>query len=160
MTEGRRRIEAEMVAFVQETADRLGLKVGTFGHMGDGNLHPTFLTDETDAAEWGRLPEVAVLPKTTEEVAAVIAARLLSKSPRHAIAAAAALAEQVTDEELDLGMLYPEVSRLREVSKVVAAAVMREASSEGIGDMLDDGEIQRRLDAAVWEPVYREYIPA
>ena len=25
------------------------LQIGTFGHMGDGNLHPTFLTDERDA---------------------------------------------------------------------------------------------------------------
>ncbi|MDH3916085.1 MAG: NAD-dependent malic enzyme, partial [Chromatiales bacterium] len=81
-------------------------------------------------------------------------------SDRMVSAAAAALAEQVTDEELDLGMLYPEISRLREVSKIVAAAVMREASSEGIGDALDDGEIRRRLDAAAWQPVYREYTPA
>ena len=81
-------------------------------------------------------------------------------SDRMISAAAAALAEQVTDEELDLGMLYPEIGRLREVSRVVAAAVMREASSEGVGDELDDCEIQHRLDAAAWEPAYREYTPA
>jgi glycolate oxidase len=46
---------AEMVAFIQETADRLGLRIGTFGHLGDGNLHPTFLTDETDAAEMAKV---------------------------------------------------------------------------------------------------------
>jgi len=81
-------------------------------------------------------------------------------SDRMISAAAVALAEQVTDEELDLGMLYPEIGRLREVSRVVAAAVMREASSEGVGDELDDCEIQHRLDAAAWEPAYREYTPA
>lgn len=42
---------AEMVAFIARTAERHGLRVGTFGHMGDGNLHPTFLTDERDAVE-------------------------------------------------------------------------------------------------------------
>ena len=42
---------AEMVTFVATTARELGLTVGTFGHMGDGNLHPTFLTDERDADE-------------------------------------------------------------------------------------------------------------
>ena len=39
---------AEMVAFIAETARGFGLQIGTFGHMGDGNLHPTFLTDERD----------------------------------------------------------------------------------------------------------------
>jgi len=42
---------AEMVTYVATTARELGLTVGTFGHMGDGNLHPTFLTDERDAEE-------------------------------------------------------------------------------------------------------------
>lgn len=46
---------AEMVAFIAEVAERHRLKVGTFGHMGDGNLHPTFLTDERDADEMHRV---------------------------------------------------------------------------------------------------------
>jgi len=43
------------VKFIQETADRYGLKVGTFGHMGDGNLHPTFLTNEKNEEEMHRV---------------------------------------------------------------------------------------------------------
>jgi glycolate oxidase len=46
---------AEMVAFIAETARAHDLEVGTFGHMGDGNLHPTFLTDERDTAEMERV---------------------------------------------------------------------------------------------------------
>ncbi len=46
---------AEMVGFIAEVAERHRLKVGTFGHMGDGNLHPTFLTDERDADEMHRV---------------------------------------------------------------------------------------------------------
>jgi glycolate oxidase len=46
---------AEMVGFIAEVAARHRLKVGTFGHMGDGNLHPTFLTDERDADEMHRV---------------------------------------------------------------------------------------------------------
>ena len=46
---------AAAVAFIRETAGRHQLQVGTFGHMGDGNLHPTFLTDERDAAEMKRV---------------------------------------------------------------------------------------------------------
>jgi len=46
---------AKMVAYVQETAKRHNVKVGTFGHMGDGNLHPTFLTDERNKEEIHRV---------------------------------------------------------------------------------------------------------
>jgi len=46
---------ASMVAFVARTAAAHGLQIGTFGHMGDGNLHPTFLTDERDASEMARV---------------------------------------------------------------------------------------------------------
>jgi glycolate oxidase len=46
---------AVMVRFIAETAAALGLQIGTFGHMGDGNLHPTFLADERDADEMQRV---------------------------------------------------------------------------------------------------------
>jgi len=46
---------AGMVRYIQEVADELKLEVANFGHMGDGNLHPTFLTDERDSAEMARV---------------------------------------------------------------------------------------------------------
>jgi glycolate oxidase len=46
---------AGMVAFVADLAKRHQLRIGTFGHMGDGNLHPTFLTNEKDEAEMHRV---------------------------------------------------------------------------------------------------------
>lgn len=48
---------ARMVAFIQETARKHQLKIGVFGHMGDGNLHPTFLTNERDKAEMERVEQ-------------------------------------------------------------------------------------------------------
>ncbi|MGD8907691.1 MAG: NAD-dependent malic enzyme, partial [Gammaproteobacteria bacterium] len=75
-------------------------------------------------------------------------------------ATAVALAEEVTQEELDKGMVYPEIGRLRDVSRVVAAAVMRAASDEGVGDSLEDSEIESRIDAAFWDPRYRRYVAA
>lgn len=59
---------AQMVAFIAETASRLNLQVGTFGHMGDGNLHPTFLTNEKDAQEMMRVHEAleAIVEKALE----------------------------------------------------------------------------------------------
>ncbi len=44
-----------MVRFIQAMAINYNLKVGTFGHMGDGNLHPTFLTDERNHEEMARV---------------------------------------------------------------------------------------------------------
>ena len=48
---------ARMIRFVDEVAKKHELKIGTFGHMGDGNLHPTFLTDERNADEIHRVHE-------------------------------------------------------------------------------------------------------
>jgi len=50
---------ARMVRFVQEVARKYNLRIGTFGHMGDGNLHPTFLTDERNAEEMHRVEAAA-----------------------------------------------------------------------------------------------------
>ncbi|MBI2925498.1 MAG: FAD-binding protein [Verrucomicrobia bacterium] len=48
---------AKMIRFVAAVAKKYSLKVGTFGHMGDGNLHPTFLTDERNKDEMRRVEE-------------------------------------------------------------------------------------------------------
>lgn len=49
----------KMIRFIQEVGARHQLRIGTFGHMGDGNLHPTFLTDERNHAEMERV-EIAM----------------------------------------------------------------------------------------------------
>ena len=48
---------AKMIRFVAAVAKKYELKIGTFGHMGDGNLHPTFLTDERNKPEMHRVEE-------------------------------------------------------------------------------------------------------
>jgi glycolate oxidase len=48
---------ARMIRFVAGIAKKYQLKIGTFGHMGDGNLHPTFLTDERNKDEMHRVEE-------------------------------------------------------------------------------------------------------
>ena len=59
---------AAMVKFIAETAAAFGLQIGTFGHMGDGNLHPTFLADERDEDEMHRVHEAleAIVRRTLE----------------------------------------------------------------------------------------------
>jgi glycolate oxidase len=46
---------AKLVAFIQQTAAKYQLRIGIFGHIGDGNLHPTFLCDEKNADEIARV---------------------------------------------------------------------------------------------------------
>jgi glycolate oxidase len=36
----------EMAAAIMKVAERYALRIAVFGHAGDGNLHPTFLTDQ------------------------------------------------------------------------------------------------------------------
>ena len=46
-----------MLKAVNEIAAKYKLEVGTFGHAGDGNLHPTFLCDKRDKDEFHRVEE-------------------------------------------------------------------------------------------------------
>ena len=46
-----------MMKAVNDIAAKYKVEVGTFGHAGDGNLHPTFLCDKRDAEEFKRVEE-------------------------------------------------------------------------------------------------------
>lgn len=59
---------AKMVKFINDTAAKHRLLIGTFGHMGDGNLHPTFLTNEKDHEEMHRI-ELALEEIVQETIA-------------------------------------------------------------------------------------------
>jgi malic enzyme len=88
---------------------------------------------------------------------------LLSRAPRVSdgmiSAAARALADEVLDDELGQGLLYPSTRRLREVTRAVARAVMRRTTEEGIGEPLDDADVERRIADSMWEPVYPDFVP-
>nr|WP_321257980.1 FAD-linked oxidase C-terminal domain-containing protein [uncultured Pseudodesulfovibrio sp.] len=44
-----------MIEALEGISKKLDLTIGTFGHAGDGNLHPTILTDKRDKSEWERV---------------------------------------------------------------------------------------------------------
>jgi glycolate oxidase len=46
-----------MVAEINRIARKHNLEIGTFGHAGDGNLHPTILCDRRDKEEFQRVEE-------------------------------------------------------------------------------------------------------
>jgi malate dehydrogenase (oxaloacetate-decarboxylating) len=74
--------------------------------------------------------------------------------------AAQTLAEIVRRESLGENRLYPRVSRLRQCTRTVAAAVMRAAVEEGLCAPLTEHAVRLRLEAAHWEPEYQDYEPA
>ncbi len=45
----------QMVQAIEEISREFNVQIGTFGHAGDGNLHPTILTDKRDHDEWKRV---------------------------------------------------------------------------------------------------------
>ena len=73
-------------------------------------------------------------------------------------AASKTLAAQVTEPELAAGLLFPSVSRLRDVSVEVAIAVAREAVREGLASIAEDG-VELAVRATMWEPGYRCFEP-
>jgi glycolate oxidase len=44
-----------MIEALDQISTKYDLTIGTFGHAGDGNLHPTILTDKRDKKEWERV---------------------------------------------------------------------------------------------------------
>jgi malic enzyme len=72
--------------------------------------------------------------------------------------AARALASAVSAGELERGLLYPAVDRLREVSAKIAVAVIEQAVAEGIGQSPAD-DLPEFVGSAMWRPVYPEYVP-
>jgi glycolate oxidase len=47
----------DMVRSIENIGKKFGLPIGTFGHAGDGNLHPTILTDRRNDEEWKRVED-------------------------------------------------------------------------------------------------------
>ena len=68
--------------------------------------------------------------------------------------AARALARQVTDEELASGSVFPNVSRIREVSLSVAVAVAEQVASEGVAGTAPDGDWRRTIEQQIYDPHY------
>ena len=74
------------------------------------------------------------------------------------LVAAQALAEQVSDERLEAGALYPPVESLHDISHAVALAVAREAAASGAAGMAPATDLEMVLDEFMWWPAYVPYI--
>jgi malate dehydrogenase (oxaloacetate-decarboxylating)(NADP+) len=70
-------------------------------------------------------------------------------------AAASALAHTVSEKSLAAGALYPRLTRVREVSTAIAAAVARVAWRDGLAGEGEPSDVDGAIRAAMWEPEYR-----
>eukprot|EP01126_Amoeba_proteus_P020978 TRINITY_DN2129_c0_g1_i2.p1 TRINITY_DN2129_c0_g1~~TRINITY_DN2129_c0_g1_i2.p1 ORF type:complete len:443 (+),score=103.44 TRINITY_DN2129_c0_g1_i2:467-1795(+) len=69
-------------------------------------------------------------------------------------AAALALAELVSEDNLDQGRIYPPLSKIREISTHVAAEVIEQAKAEGLTDMEMPEDLHAFVRESMWSPSY------
>lgn len=72
------------------------------------------------------------------------------------LAAARALAGQVTADDLAEGAVFPSLKRIRECSHAVACAVVRHAAGEGLADSTLLPDLEGAVQRSMWFP---EYLP-
>ncbi|MGB2986033.1 MAG: NAD-dependent malic enzyme [Phycisphaerae bacterium] len=75
------------------------------------------------------------------------------------LVAARTLAQHVKQDRLDLGSLYPDQGELRDVSRTIACAVIREARRQNLGRKIPDEAIDKMVADAMWYPEYVDYVP-
>ncbi len=50
----------ETISEIQRIGEKFGFPIATFGHIGDGNLHATFIMNPTDPEQWKKVKEIAL----------------------------------------------------------------------------------------------------
>jgi len=75
-------------------------------------------------------------------------------------AASKALASAVQASELESGLLFPAIGRLREVTRQVTRAVIERAAEDGVSTISDNEDLDEKIGNAMWEPCYPRYVPA
>jgi malic enzyme len=73
-------------------------------------------------------------------------------------ATARSLADEVTDEELEQGLVYPDVSRLRAITAKVAGDVCRQVVADAVGSAKANTDFDDVAEKAMWWPEYPNLI--
>jgi malate dehydrogenase (oxaloacetate-decarboxylating)(NADP+) len=72
-------------------------------------------------------------------------------------AAARTLAAMVTEEDLEMGRIYPSLSLIRDVSRAIGTEVARIAFARGLARREQPADIAEAVSAAMYEPVYPSF---
>jgi malate dehydrogenase (oxaloacetate-decarboxylating)(NADP+) len=73
------------------------------------------------------------------------------------LAAASALAEQVSERDLAVGRIYPSLTRIREVSATVATAVAEVAWDQNLTRRARPADVLSDIQSYMYEPEYPDY---
>lgn len=73
-------------------------------------------------------------------------------------AAARTLAGLVGEEDLARGCIYPDLSRIREVSLAIAVKVARTAFDRGLARIPEPADLKAFIAGEMYQPVYRSYV--
>ncbi len=72
--------------------------------------------------------------------------------------AAKALASQVLKSDLEMGRIYPSLTRIREVSAHIGAAVAEVAFKDGLAGVERPAQVLDLVKSMMWEPRYESYL--
>jgi malate dehydrogenase (oxaloacetate-decarboxylating)(NADP+) len=75
------------------------------------------------------------------------------------MSAARALADQVTEADLEQGSLYPSLPRIREVSAHIATEVAKVAYDRGLATGHPPNDLLGHIQSTMFEPDYSSYVP-
>jgi malate dehydrogenase (oxaloacetate-decarboxylating)(NADP+) len=73
------------------------------------------------------------------------------------LAAARVLADQVEEEDLAMGRVYPRLTRIREVSALIATTVAKITWDRGLTDQPQPDDIEAWIRGQMYQPVYPHY---
>ena len=73
------------------------------------------------------------------------------------VAASQALSESTSDSERSGQPLLPPLGEIRDLSRLIARSVAKQAMTEGVAKEMTDLKLERSIDKVFWEPVYRSY---
>ncbi|MGA8051595.1 MAG: NAD-dependent malic enzyme [Burkholderiales bacterium] len=88
----------------------------------------------------------------------LVAARASRATDEMFLAAARALADLVTPQDLEQGSLYPPLARVRDVSARIAAAVAEVAFSRGLAGVPRPADLPAFITSHMYQPAYRSYV--
>ncbi len=86
-----------------------------------------------------------------------VASRTTRVSDEMFLAAARVLAAQVSDEDLAIGRVYPSLSRIREVSALIAAEVAGIAYRRGLAREPEPDDILAHVQSQMFQAIYPHY---
>ncbi len=88
----------------------------------------------------------------------VVACKAKRVTDRMFSTAARTLADHVEESDLAMGRIYPSLTRIRELSAYIGAAVAEVAFQDGLAGILKPTDMLAFVKAKMWDPSYQDYL--